>query len=165
MMKKKEATAEQYKIELKVFDSKGNRVEGEDLKHYNEEESMLRDGEELIGSKLSRRKVRGPVLDYRITLEQIIGLPSDPQKGANYVEMMQVKPIMEKLKDAESGGDILLDSGDFKTLKTRVTEHRYPQISEAIWDFIESIEKSVKVPVVEQKKVELISEGLTLRSS
>lgn len=151
MSKKRKAVAEQYKIELNVVAIKGNLIGGKDLKHYNEEEATMRDGEELSDSMLERRKVRGRVFDYRATLEQIVGLPADMQRGANYAEMMQVKPILEKLKDADSGDDILLDSGDFKVIKTRVSEHRYPQINETIWNFIESIENSVKVAVIEKK--------------
>lgn len=156
MAKDKTPTGVQYKLPLLVV-CRGSVLADRELENYLEEEEVLIEGDQLSEEQMKRRQKRGMVLDYRNILKQLIGIPKG-EKGANYNEMLQVKPILEMLNDAISGETVLmLDKTEYKLVRTRVLEHNFPQVDLDLIGFIGAVDHAEKVdvkPVTEEEKPE-----------
>ena len=84
--------------------------------------------------------IRGQEIDilYRENIRQLMLIPLDPEKGANYEEMAVVMPILEKFK-LSVGDYVLLEDAEHVEVVKRLKNAKFLENTPEIFDMIQSV--------------------------
>lgn len=142
---------------LRITDKAGVDLSEKVIKEIEEERACVKAlefGEVLSDVMVFRINKRGPVLNWREVCIAIMELPKDSTKGLDRKAMKQIESLLDKLDGAEGCRSILLEEGEWKTLRDRVEDHPFPGYSKGVRLFQDSvIDETKKVAVGKVEKI------------